>query len=213
MGVSRETFLEKICSLQERERLTKIDSLIKDYTSRLHLVSQRDLPFLWDRHFLDSLRLIEAARSWRGRIVDVGSGNGFPGLVFAACHVPIVLVERSQKKATFLRMALRMLGLDNQVLSENIQSLQEPCDYFTARAFSKVSVFLDLTHHLMKPSTQSFLWKGRERKAEIEEAQKKYGFSWEEMALSKEGSILQISQVALKEDSDCGKISFKKSQQ
>jgi len=74
--------------------------------SRLALTAIRDPERFIERHIVESLAgAAMLSAGVRGTLVDLGSGNGYPGLVVAAVHdglVP-VLVESSQRKATFLR--------------------------------------------------------------------------------------------------------------
>ncbi|WP_264986140.1 16S rRNA (guanine(527)-N(7))-methyltransferase RsmG, partial [Novacetimonas hansenii] len=69
-------------SRETRDRLTAYADLLVRWNARINLVSRPDLAQLWPRHIADSLQL--AALIPQGaRVVDMGSGGGFPGLVIA----------------------------------------------------------------------------------------------------------------------------------
>ena len=101
---------------QERsEALDKLDAfeaLLRRWNRHCGLVSRGDLPRLRERHVLDSLALLPW---WQGRLADVGSGGGFPGLPLALVRPEsqVVLIERSVRKCLFLRQAVIELALAN----------------------------------------------------------------------------------------------------
>jgi 16S rRNA (guanine527-N7)-methyltransferase len=88
-----------------------------------------------ERHYRESLFL--AARLEPGRIVDIGSGAGFPGLVVAIARpdCAVTLVESHQRKAVFLREASRKLSIV-QVLAKRAEAVQTRFDCLISRAVS-----------------------------------------------------------------------------
>ena len=100
-NVSRETL----------ERLKRYAVLLEKWNRAINLVARGSLIDIWRRHMLDSAQLwplLPAARGRPHRILDLGSGAGFPGLVLAIMGVPertveVHLVESDEKKAAFLR--------------------------------------------------------------------------------------------------------------
>src|SRR5690554_5080594 len=94
--VSRETF-DHICNFEES---------FKRWSAKINLAAPSTLPHIWERHILDSARLIRLAPSAL-RWVDIGSGGGFPGAIVALLlrereRGHIDLVESNRKKASFL---------------------------------------------------------------------------------------------------------------
>ena len=96
-----------------RETMGKLESyvaLVEKWQPRVNLVSPASLVDIWTRHIWDSAQLAPYIQGATPRLVDVGSGAGFPGLVLAIltdaeCH----LVESDQKKAIFLSTVIRCL--------------------------------------------------------------------------------------------------------
>jgi len=88
-----------------------------------------------ERHYAESLFL--AARLDPGRIVDIGSGGGFPGLIVAIARpeCSVTLVESHQRKAVFLREASRKLS-NVTVLAKRAEDVSETFDWLTSRAVS-----------------------------------------------------------------------------
>ena len=86
--------------------------LIKRWNDSFHLVSRNDLAIIERRHLLDSLRLLSRIDKEKC-LIDIGSGAGFPGLPLAiATNLKVLLVERNQKKAIFLKQVKLELGLN-----------------------------------------------------------------------------------------------------
>ena len=101
--------------------------LLRRYNSRYRLVA--DLQQLTTHHLLDSLAGLETVRSLAvaGRLVDIGSGAGLPGvpLALAAPELQVTLVERSARRAMFLRLVVSELRLGNRcrVLEQSLERL------------------------------------------------------------------------------------------
>ncbi len=113
-------------------------SLVRHWNEACGLVSRRDVERLEERHLLDSMAFLPLLDD-RQRLLDIGSGGGFPGMVLAlGCpEMDVVLVERSEKKARFLRQVIYELGTTRvEVVTQDVRSY-EPENLFgtvTARA-------------------------------------------------------------------------------
>lgn len=123
------------------------------------------------KHFLDSFSAL-AARRWTGRerIVDVGSGAGFPGLALriALSGSAAALVESVGKKARWLEEIAQTLGLDRvSVHNARAESLggQAPhraaYDVGTARAVSSIASCVEYLLPLLVPGGDAIIWKGK----------------------------------------------------
>ncbi len=131
-----------------RETLGKLEAfaeLVQKWTAKINLVSKASVEQVWERHILDSAQIYDLAPA-KGHWVDLGSGGGFPGIVVAilsqgaATDHKFTLVESDQRKAVFLRTAIRELNLDATVLSERIESIAPlEADVLSARALADLS--------------------------------------------------------------------------
>src|SRR5258706_16434525 len=90
-------------------------SEVLQWNRTLGLVSRKDPLAVCERLLLESLELARALHIQNARIADIGSGAGFPGIVWALNfpRVDITMIERREKRALFLERACRTLPLDN----------------------------------------------------------------------------------------------------
>ena len=113
--------------------------LLKRWNEAFNLVSKNDLVHVESRHLLDSVRLVSYMAN-EGSLIDIGSGAGFPGLPLAiATDLDVTLVERSQKKATFLNQVKLELGLNSlEVCAQDARQMKtKDFDVATIRAVDK----------------------------------------------------------------------------
>jgi 16S rRNA (guanine527-N7)-methyltransferase len=121
------------------ERLSIFYEELRRWARRVSLIGPGAAEEVIERHFAESLRPL--ALLGRGRLLDVGSGAGFPGLALAAAvpDLDVVLVERRERKVAFLRAVARRAGVAVEVLegdlSKTLPALEGPrVDFVTLRA-------------------------------------------------------------------------------
>ncbi len=137
-----------------RKRLDAFSALVRHWNGAYSLVSRRDASRLETRHIADSLSLVPWVEGIR--LGDVGSGAGFPGipLAIAGPQWQVTLVERSTRKARFLRQALIELEIENaEVVLEDARQFEPdtPFDTVTARAVAKPGAAWDIVRPLLRP--------------------------------------------------------------
>ena len=146
------------------DKLSAFEALIRRWNVRGNLVSRGDLHRLRERHTEDSLSLLP----WvRGRLADVGSGAGFPGIPLAIARpdMPVVLIERSTGKSLFLRQAAIDLDLANvEVVAQDVAEFEPDAlfDTITARAVLPPDQAWALVRRLLAPEG-SVLFQSREQ--------------------------------------------------
>jgi len=119
------------------------------------------------RHFLDSLAGLGtvAGMIGSGRLADVGSGAGFPGIPLAIMlpQASVTLVEPASRKAAFLRGVAILLDLGNVAVEERqLREVQGPFDLVTFRAFRPLSAeVLAGLRRLLTPAGAIVAYKGR----------------------------------------------------
>jgi 16S rRNA (guanine527-N7)-methyltransferase len=145
--------------------------LVREWSRAYNLVARGDLDALVRRHVLDSLAIHELVAP--GRLLDVGSGAGFPGLPLAIVlpGLEATLIDSSGKRARFLGHVVRVLGLERvRVVQARVEEFaaDRPCNTVVSRAFSSLSAFAHKVRHLCDADTRVLALKGQQPDAELE---------------------------------------------
>lgn len=162
-------------SRESLDRLRTYVELVVKWNSRINLVSPSTIEDIWTRHIADSLQLIPHLPRGCHRIVDLGSGAGFPGLALAiASGIPTILVESNTKKAAFLGEVIRKTGAPAEVRHGRIEAAASElqADAVTARALAPLPRLIELALPLLSQGAQGLFLKGQDVEAELTESAK-----------------------------------------
>ena len=123
------------------EKFTAYLTLLQKWNARTNLTAIRDEEGILSRHFLESILCAHKLPPDISSLLDFGSGAGFPGLPIALIRkeISVTLAESQNKKAAFLREAVRTLGLTTKVHSNRAETLQSTFDCVTLRAVDNMS--------------------------------------------------------------------------
>ena len=157
---------------QQIDQLLAYQALIGKWTQVYNLTSVRDPDEMLTHHLLDSLAAIpalqrhlqEAGLQARGRLLDVGSGAGLPGVIIAICCPAIVVtcVDSVAKKAAFIKQAALALKLDNLLgLHTRVEDLSQTFDVICSRAFASLPDFTRISMRSLAPDAVWMAMKGR----------------------------------------------------
>jgi 16S rRNA (guanine527-N7)-methyltransferase len=189
-GVSRET----------RERLEAYAALLIRWQKAINLVGPKTLPDLWRRHMLDSAQLRPLVPEQTRRLVDLGSGAGFPGLVLAIMGVEGVhLIESDARKATFLREAARVTGTAITIHAARIETIEGlPADVVTARAYAPLDKLLQGAARFWTHNSLGLFLKGQDIDVELTTAAKCWRFTAERLPSRSDpsGVVLRVGGLA-----------------
>ena len=157
------------------------ESLLIEWNSRFNLTAITNPKDIAIKHFLDSLTCILAMGSpTAGRMIDVGSGAGFPGLpIKIACpQMRLTLVESTGKKIDFCRMVVENLGLKEveviHARGEEVghwDSHREAYDWAVARAVATLPVLVEYLFPLIRVGGMAIAQKGETGPAEAHAAE------------------------------------------
>lgn len=173
LDVSRETI----------EKLEHFVDLTLKWNPRINLIAKSTISDIWERHIVDSAQLFGLIPSQPKTWLDIGSGGGFPGIVLAAIaaekspHTLFTMIESDQRKAAFLRTAVRELSLSATVIAERVEQAEpQRADIVSARALSSLSeLFPHILRH-MRTTGSAILPKGKAYQDEINIAQADWRF-------------------------------------
>lgn len=149
--------------------------MVADTNRVMNLTAHQTPELIIEKGLYDSLAFIMPIWQQPLRMVDVGSGAGFPGLPLKIAYpqLQMTLLEPTLKKANFLRQVITTIGLDGiDVVSERAEVWVKqptfiPFDLAVARAVANLPMLLELTMPLLKVDGVAMLYKGKDYLAEI----------------------------------------------
>ena len=158
-------------------------AMLLAWNEKVNLTAIHDPLEVLYRHFCESMYAAAAVPLQAGRLADVGSGGGFPGLALkiARPELQVFLIESNVKKATFLAEVVRDLGLsDARVLVSQYEELGEevaPLDFVCSRALGEFDKFLAWAHSDRIAANRAILWVGAR---DIDGIRKITGWGWKD---------------------------------
>lgn len=146
---------------------------LAEHGVELGLVGPLELPRLWTRHVLNSVLVAPLLRP--GRVGDIGSGAGLPGIVLAIARpdVELVLIEPMERRVEWLTRISSLLDLDNvEIVRARAEEAKLRLDQATARAVSALSRLIPITVPLVRSGGELIFLKGASVDREMEAAAK-----------------------------------------
>jgi len=190
--VSRETIIS----------LKKYEYLLIKANKNLNLIGNSTIEKIWNRHFLDSFQVIDFIDKNCKSLVDIGSGAGFPGLILALASrdrkipLKIRLIEKSAKKAKFLKEIIEQLSLNVEVLSQNVfeDKIKLSEDVIVARAFKPLNIIFQLMHNKAEKWKKILIFLGKTGQRELLQASKNWDIKYKQRVsiTSKDSAIIEI---------------------
>lgn len=188
-NVSRETMA----------RLVTYYTLLLKWQRAINLVSPGTLDNIWQRHFADSAQMLTIIKE--GRVADLGSGAGFPGLVLAIMNpqLDIHLIESDERKCQFLKNVSRETKTSVTIHTNRIEEVLPHLspDIITARALAPLE---DLLAYCLpcaqeNPQLCMVFLKGRKAEGEIAAAREKFDFEncFRPSETDPDGAVLEIA--------------------
>jgi len=138
--------LGKELSRNSFDRLNTFAALLTEYSSLTNLVGPSEIPRLWRRHILESIAYTILLDKM-SRVVDIGTGAGFPGLVLAIMGMDVEIIEPRKIRARFLKNTAASLELSRvRVRCMKIEDCEPFSDgvQFTARGVRKPSKLIEI---------------------------------------------------------------------
>ena len=181
-------------------RLRDLARLVETWNRRINLIGRGDVPFLWERHILDSAQLAPLLPTDCTTITDLGSGAGFPGLVLAiVAERHVDLVEADERKAAFLREAVRLTGAEVTVHVARAESVRlSPASAITARALAPLPQLLRLAAPLLAEGGVCLFPKGRGTANELTAARREWHMQVEQFPsrTSPSATLLRLREIS-----------------
>ena len=175
-------FLTKPLAHPQLVRISKYAALLKRWNQTIPLTSIEDDTEILVRHFGESIFAASLLAIDRGRLADVGSGAGFPGLPLkiAFPDLQVSLIEPNIKKCAFLREVQASLGLSGVEIArtryEDFPSAPDSFDFISSRALGGYKRLLLWSRTVLRPEGKVILWVGVEDSNLLSKAN---GWIWE----------------------------------
>lgn len=166
-------------SAEQCARFSIYATELQRWNEHTNLTAITDRDAIYRRHFLDSLALVHFWGRVPQRLIDVGSGAGFPGLPLALAHpaIRLTLVDSVGKKTAFLRHLVERLQLSEvQILTARAEDLghqpehRERYDLVAIRAVADLRVLVEYGLPLLRVGGRLLAPKGAGAHAEVEAA-------------------------------------------
>jgi 16S rRNA (guanine527-N7)-methyltransferase len=171
-------------SQKQMAQLTAYERELLEWNEKFNLTAIRDVDGIRVKHFLDSF---SCTLAWKDqtprRLIDVGTGAGFPGIVLKILYpgLKLTLVESVGKKANFCTHIVQTLGLENvEILSARAEDVgqnsahREKYDWAVARAVAALPVLSEYLLPLVKVGGGMLAQKGESGPAEVQTAEKAF---------------------------------------
>jgi 16S rRNA (guanine527-N7)-methyltransferase len=157
--------------------------ILLTWNDKINLTAIRDPLEILYRHFCECMFAARAVPVENGRLADVGSGAGFPGIPLKIMRpdLQVFLIESNMKKATFLAEVLRTIELkDTKVIVSRYEELGEdvaPLDFVCSRAVGEFEPFLAWAASERVAAKQVILWIGGR---DLDQARRGMDWEWRE---------------------------------
>ncbi|MBK7133475.1 MAG: 16S rRNA (guanine(527)-N(7))-methyltransferase RsmG [Bacteroidales bacterium] len=148
----------------QKEQFSKIKPVYDNWNSMINVVSRKDMDNFMVHHVLHSLAIAKKFNFQRGtRILDVGTGGGFPGIplaiLFPDCQ--FTLLDSIEKKIKVVSAAADELGLKNVIpLRKRVEEEKNRYQFIISRAVTEFSSFVKLTEKNLERSGKNSLKNG-----------------------------------------------------
>lgn len=152
--------------------------LIREWNEKINLISRKDIEYLEQRHLAHCLAITNHLKLMHGtRVMDVGTGGGFPGLIMAICYpqAHFTLIDSIGKKITVVQDLIGQLNLKNVEARQcRAESVNKQFDFITGRAVKNLPEYFSwIKSNLRKGQRNSIpngvlYWKGGELEPELE---------------------------------------------
>jgi len=164
---------------QQKSKLETYIAQLIEWNDKINLTAITDEAGVWVKHCEDSLTLLDAVNiPASGRLLDVGSGGGFPGIPLKAARedLDVTLLDSTGKKVEFIKMAAAKSGIEVNCICARAEELarraenRERYDVVTARAVAALPVLAEMCLPFVKTQGEFAAMKGPGGEAEAAEA-------------------------------------------
>ena len=157
------TYFSDLNDLQQQQ-LQQLHGLYADWNQKINVISRKDIDALYERHVLHALGIAKVVLFVpNARILDVGTGGGFPGIPLAILfpETDFYLVDSIQKKIGVVNAVAAAVGLTNiQATHQRAEQVEGKFDFVVSRAVTQMPRFVEWVQDKISPTQQHDLANG-----------------------------------------------------
>jgi len=211
--MDRSTQIDTFCRFTQVSRetitsLVKYENYLIKSNKTLNLIGRSTINEIWIRHFLDSSQVIDFIDKNISTVIDLGSGAGFPGLIIAILakdrkiRLEVKLIDKSPKKASFLREIVNYLNLNVEVLNINAltHTKKLEADLIVARAFKPLKIILQFLNKNKQNWKKVFLFLGKTGQVDLLQASKSWDIKYKQRmsVTSSDSVVIEVNKLKKK---------------
>jgi len=175
----KNKYLDSIVSRETLDKINKYCAFLIEYNKNLNLISKSSESIIMSRHIEDSAQMLKYIDSSDTRILDIGSGAGFPGIVMELIkkdlnmNFKMDIVEKSLKKCSYLEELCNYLKIDVAIHNQDVAKLKKK--YYSTlvcRAFKPLVSFFEILEESRISFNKIILLKGESYQIEMDQALK-----------------------------------------
>lgn len=169
---------------KQKDQIDQLFPLYQEWNAKINVVSRKDIDQLYERHVLHSLAIAKfTSFSPESKILDVGTGGGFPGIplaiLYPECHFH--LVDSIRKKITVVEEVAGAIGLDNLTAEhQRMEKVKGTYDFVVSRAVAQTKQLFIWAHQKVSKEQKNdldngmILLKGGDLTQEMKEFGRRY---------------------------------------
>lgn len=132
-------------SAKQKSHFEALGELYQHWNEKINVISRKDLEHFYERHVLHALAIAKFTDLSNKKILDVGTGGGFPGIPLAILfpNAHFTLVDSIGKKITVVKEVAQSVGLENVVaLHQRAEKVKGNFDFVVSRAVTRMNNFI-----------------------------------------------------------------------
>ncbi|MCU4165812.1 16S rRNA (guanine(527)-N(7))-methyltransferase RsmG [Carboxylicivirga caseinilyticus] len=149
---------------EKREKIGLLGKIYEEWNTKINVISRKDMDHFYERHVLHSLAIAQFIQFTDGtRILDVGTGGGFPGIplaiMFPECQFQ--LIDSIGKKIKVVAAVAEELGLKNVNAQQvRVENHPDQYDFIISRAVTAFPAFVNLCRNKILPNNKNAITNG-----------------------------------------------------
>ncbi len=151
-------------SEKQMKQLDQLLACVREWNGKINLISRKDTEHIEEHHILHSLGIVKAVKFPAGsRVMDVGTGGGFPGLVLAIVYpdCQFTLVDSIGKKIMAVKDMAQQIGLKHVTARQcRAEEVNGSFDFITGRAVTRLPEFIGWVRRKISPGTKEGISRG-----------------------------------------------------